>query len=76
MLIPCPFCGTAQPRVDDLVWHFNGWGPPPSYAVICDGCGAHGPLSRGRERDDHDGARADAIRLWNQRTAQLGGRSP
>lgn len=60
---PCKFCGGDQSEFPAL-W-YNGYGPPPSYAVACGNCGAQGPTSRGRERDDHFGAREDAVRLWN-----------
>lgn len=64
-LAPCPFCNC---KIDvEIEWHFNGEGPPPSYAIVCDNCGAHGPLSLGRQRGDHVGARHDAIKLWNKR---------
>ncbi len=59
---PCPFCGHEH-EFPELF--YNGYGPPPSYAVVCGNCGAQGPTSRGRERDDHYGAREDAVRLWN-----------
>ncbi|WP_353654326.1 Lar family restriction alleviation protein [Azospirillum sp. A1-3] len=64
----CPFCGHEH-KYPQLF--YNGYGPPPSYAVTCGACGAQGPTSRGRERDDHFGAREDAVRLWNQASARL-----
>lgn len=60
----CPFCGYAQ-LFQEL--YYNGSGPPPSYMVACGNCGATGPHSHGRERDDHFGAREDAVRRWNDR---------
>lgn len=59
----CPFC---KERLRYFELFFNGEGPPPSYAVMCGSCGAQGPTSSGRERDDHYGAREDAVRQWNK----------
>ena len=72
----CPFCGNALTYTELF---YNGYGPPPSYMVMCGHCGAQGPHSHGRERDDHFGAREDAIRQWNNRASVDGspeGRDP
>lgn len=60
----CPHCSQKQ---DFTSFYYNGYGPPPSYVFTCGHCGACGPHSRGRERDDHFGARQDAVRQWNDR---------
>jgi hypothetical protein len=62
---PCPFC--CEPVEYTALW-YNGYGPPPSYAVCCGHCGAQGPTSQGAERGDHLGARRDAIEQWNRRS--------
>jgi len=61
--VNCPFC-KAEIRYTEF--EYNGHGPPPSYMVMCGTCGATGPHSCGRERDDHFGAREDAVRQWNR----------
>ena len=61
---PCPFCAE---EVDYTSLWYNGPGSPPSYALCCGNCGAKGPISEGRERGDHVGAREDAVQLWNNR---------
>ena len=58
----CPFC--KQPQGYTELW-YNGPGSPPSYAVMCGHCGAQGPLSSGKGRGDHYGARIDAVSRWN-----------
>ena len=59
---PCPFCKQEQNYTE--LW-YNGPGSPPSYAIMCGHCGAHGPTSSGAGRGDHYGARIDAVALWN-----------
>lgn len=66
---PCPFCGEGFDR-ETAEFYYNGPGSPPSYMVTCGWCGAYGPHGHGRERDDHYGAKEDAIRLWNSRTVK------
>lgn len=63
-LWPCPFCG-ALPEYQE--YHYDGPGPPPKYALICDDCGAQGPSGYGMERDDHAGAMLEARIKWNRR---------
>jgi hypothetical protein len=65
-IAPCPFCGHAQ---DGGSLHYNGSGPPPSYAVECGYCGARGSHESGSFRDDHAGARSAAVRAWNEALA-------
>lgn len=68
-LLPCPFCGNSHDEDgSDLEFDYNGSGPPPQYSVRCDWCGATGSFGSGSERDDHKGAREDAIKAWNTRT--------
>ena len=62
---PCPFCD-KEIDDDEERFHYNGFGPPPSYSVQCGWCGARGPSGLGRQRGDEDGARASAIQLWNE----------
>lgn len=62
----CPFCRAAIDLHSVESWYFRGDGPPPSYAVRCDSCGAQGPYGNGTRRKDHAGAKAAALRLWNQ----------
>lgn len=65
---PCPHC--REPIVEgEESWYFRGAGPPPSYAVRCDSCGAQGPYGNGKFRGDHAGAQAAAISLWNERAS-------
>ena len=61
--LPCPACEDNIAYEDGL--HSNGSGQPPSYQVCCGNCGASGPYGRGRRRNDHDGAKNDAITEWN-----------
>lgn len=63
---PCPFCRESIDQNGDESWYFRGDGPPPSYAVRCDSCGAQGPYGNGKFRKDHAGAQAEAVRLWNE----------
>ena len=60
---PCLFCGKEQ---DADSFYYNGPGPPPSYAVECGWCGARGSCGTGRRRDDHEGARDEAVKIWNE----------
>ena len=58
----CPFCKHEQNYTEMF---YNGPGSPPSYAMRCGECGAQGPISSGKGRGDHYGARVDAVNLWN-----------
>jgi sarcosine oxidase delta subunit len=60
---PCLFCGKEQ-NTDSF--HYNGDGPPPSYSVECEHCGARGPSELGAFRGDHEGARRKAAEAWNR----------
>lgn len=62
-LSPCPFCGATP----GLYFKNMGGGPPPKMAIICEGCGTHGPGGYGSSRGDWTGALADAVTSWNRR---------
>jgi hypothetical protein len=64
--LPCPFCREAILDDSEETFYFNGPGPPPCYAVRCGSCGAQGPYGDGRERGDNWGAKAEAIKRWNE----------
>lgn len=58
----CPFCASTSNFVECMDFG--------SFAVICNGCGAHGPEADGDEYDpDGDNARGRrlATRAWNSR---------
>lgn len=57
-ILPCPFCGDADPAIDEVdtrVW-----------ALVCNECGCTGPV------ENYDNAQQSAeraIELWNRRAA-------
>jgi Lar family restriction alleviation protein len=53
---PCPFCGDADPAIDET--------GPDVWAVCCNGCGAIGP---GQDDDGSATVGMKAIELWNRR---------
>lgn len=76
---PCPFCGDLVADDEGNFYegfHCNGHGPPPSYSIVCGGCGAHGPLGYGSRRNDYLGAERDAIEQWNKRPERQSSRNP
>jgi len=62
---PCPFCGWQKRETSELT--YQGYGPPPGYAMVCGNCGAEGPMGTGKARDDHYNAHIAAVVRWNER---------
>lgn len=69
-LLPCPFCGAGETRIEPgtRVWMGTRYGEPASYSVR-HWCGkVDGQPSRMIERVGRD--EASAIAAWNRRAAQ------
>jgi len=68
---PCPFCKSIMIEdgmgITELSFEYGGHGPPPMYSLRCEECGCVGPSGLGRCRDDHYGAKEQAIVAWNDR---------
>jgi hypothetical protein len=63
--LPCPFCRHDQDQ-NEIQYYFGGEGPPPMYAVECCWCGALGSPVTGKSRGDHEGAKQNALKVWNE----------
>lgn len=58
--LPCPFCSGTRLRAVELP-NYDAT-PSGNYAVVCDGCGAHGP--DGQSEDE-------ALKAWGRRPEML-----
>ena len=55
----CPFCGTPDPLLDEVdkgIW-----------CIVCDACGAQGPIIGSLGVMHGDQSPEQAARLWNKR---------